>query len=126
MRPRTVNGIAMAVLEFYRAAMRVLILRMLVLMSLTLMPFGMAAAPAAAVQHEQMAMPMQHCPQSDSRSHSTGALADCSMACASALPATDLQIAGAHPVSKFLPQPALIAALSGIELEIATPPPRRS
>jgi hypothetical protein len=114
----------MAGLEFYRDAMRVLILRMLVLASLMLMPFGMGAAPAASMHHQQMTM--QHCPQPDSRSHSTRALADCTMACASALPATDLQIADAHPLSKFTPRPALVAALPGIELEIATPPPRQS
>jgi hypothetical protein len=106
--------------------MRQIVLRLLALLAVMLMPFGMAAAPATAVQHEQMAMPMQHCPEPGSSGHSTGALAHCTMACASALPATDLQIAGTHPVSKLVPQPALIAALSGIELEIATPPPRRS
>jgi hypothetical protein len=48
------------------------------------------------------------------------------MACAAALPATDLPALDSHPIVKFAPQPALIAALSGIELEIATPPPRPS
>ncbi|HWI77424.1 MAG TPA: hypothetical protein VNS53_10140 [Sphingomicrobium sp.] len=106
--------------------MRSLLLRLLAFVAVVLMPFGMAAAPAAPMQHQQMAMTMQHCPEPDSSRHSTAALADCTMACASALPATDLEIAGAHPVSRFTPKPMLVAALSGIELEIATPPPRRT
>ena len=126
MRPAAENGVAMAAAQFYPAAMRVLILRMLAFVAVLLMPFGMAAAPAAPTQHHQMAMPMQHCPEPNSSRHSTGALVDCTMACASALPATDLEIVGAHPVSKFAPEPMLVAALSGIELEIATPPPRLS
>jgi hypothetical protein len=110
----------------YSAEMHSVFLRLLVFIAVVLMPFGMAAAPAASMQHQQMTMPMQHCPEPGSSHHSTGALADCTMACASALPATDLQIADAHPVSKFTPRPTLVAALPGIELEIATPPPRRS
>jgi hypothetical protein len=112
--------------KFYRQAMQVPILRLLVLATLMLMPLGMAAAPAAPL-HQQTAMPMGHCSERDSTPHPTGALAACTMACASALPATDLQpVAGAHPVSKFTPTAPVVAALTGIELEIATPPPRQS
>jgi hypothetical protein len=103
-------------------------IQLLALIALMIMPLGMATAPAAAVHHEAMsaAIPMGHCPDQDSSRHSTGALADCTMACAAALPATDLAALDSHPIVKFAPQPALIAALSGIELEIATPPPRPS
>lgn len=110
----------------YWPAMRSLLLRLLAFVAVALMPFGMASAPAAPAQHQQMAMPMRHCPEPDSSRHSTGAPGDCTMACASALPATDLEIAQEHPLSKVTPDPAVIAALTGIELEIATPPPRRS
>ncbi len=109
-----------------RPPMRSALLRLLGFVIDLLMPFGMAAAPAASMQHQQMTMPMKHCPEPDFSHHSTGAGAGCTMACASALPATDLEVAAAHPLSIFVPQPALIAALMGIELEIATPPPRRS
>lgn len=110
----------------YWPAMRSLLLRLLAFVAVVLMPFGMAAAPAAPMQHQQMTMPMKHCPEPDSSKHSTGAPADCTMACASALPATDLEIARTHPLSKDTPAPGVHAALTGIELEIATPPPRRS
>ena len=110
----------------YRVRMRSVLLRLLAFVTVLLMPFGMAAAPVAPMQHQQMAMPMKHCPEPDSSHRSTGAVAGCTMACASALPATDLEVAGAHPLSRLVPQPALIAALMGIELEIATPPPRLS
>jgi hypothetical protein len=106
--------------------MRSAFLRLLAFFAVMLMPFGMVAVPAASPPHHQIAMPMQHCPEQDSTHHSTGTLANCTMACASALPATDLEMAGAHPVSESAPRPALIAALAGIELEIATPPPRQS
>jgi len=113
-------------IDVYWPGMRSLTLRLLAILAVMFMPFGMAAAPAAPMEHQQMAMPMQHCPEPNSSRHSSGALADCTMACASALPATHLEIAAAHPASRFLPQAAPIAALSEIQLEIATPPPRRS
>jgi hypothetical protein len=46
------------------------------------------------------------------------------MACAAALPAADLPAVAAGAAAAPLPQPALVASLSGILLEIATPPPR--
>lgn len=120
------SAIETPAISSYSADMRSAFLRLLAFFAVLLMPFGMAPAPATSMQQHQTAMPMQHCPEPDSSHHSTGALADCTMACASALPATDLEMADAHPLSNFTPQPALMAALAGIELEIATPPPRRS
>jgi hypothetical protein len=112
----------------YRAGMRSVFLRLLAFLAVALMPFGMAAAPAASEQHQEMAMtmPVQHCPEPDTSRHSKAALADCTMACASALPATDLEAVGAHPISRFIHRPTPIVALSGICVEIATPPPRLS
>lgn len=110
----------------YGARMRSLLLRLLAFFAVVLAPLGMAAAPAAPMQHQHMVMPTQHCPEQDSSRHSRGALSACTMACASALPAVDLGIAAVHALLKFTPQPALVAKLSGIELEIATPPPRLS
>lgn len=111
-------------IEAYGLQMRSLALRLLAFVAVLLMPFGMTAAPAASIHHEQMsAMPMQHCPDGP-RSVSTGAMADCSMACAAALPAADLTVVGSHPVSRSPADPSIVARLVGIELEIATPPPR--
>lgn len=109
----------------YPERMRLLALRLLALVVVMLMPFGMSAAPAASLHQEQMGMvPMQHCPEPSQAPAGKGALADCTMACAAALPAMDLASA---EMPLLLPPPieeAVIATLSGIELEIATPPPR--
>jgi hypothetical protein len=107
--------------------MRSAFLRLLAFVAVLLMPFGMSAAPADPVHHEEMgAMTMQHCPDEDSKPHSKGALADCTMACASALPAAELPQPKTPLAFRVPVEPHLIPSLSGIELEIATPPPRQS
>ena len=80
------SAIATGRKSLYRPRMRSALLRLLGFVIVLLMPFGMAAAPAASMQHQQMTMPMKHCPEPDSSHHSTGAVAGCTMACASALP----------------------------------------
>lgn len=116
--------------EFYSMPMRAAILRMLVLASLMLMPFGMAAASAAPVQEHRMAMampmPMEHCPDGDQKSHSSGTLATCTMACSAALPASAPKPGPSIRVEREAVAQLLAPTLSGIELEIATPPPRLS
>lgn len=121
-----ISAIETEAISPYCAGMRSVLLRLLAFIAVMLMPFGMAPAAAAPMQDQQMAMPMHSCPERDSSRHSTGAFSACTMACASALPATDLTVALAQLVSEFLPEPIFGPALSGIELEIATPPPRLS
>jgi hypothetical protein len=104
--------------------MRLLVLRLLALVAVLLMPFGMSAAPAASMPHQMSAMSMQHCPQPASGPASKGVLGDCTMACSAALPAAYIGLAVLHPFSPLLPPPSLFRPLPGIELEIATPPPR--
>lgn len=118
----------MALPKFYSMAMSAAILRMLVLASLMLMPFGMAAAPAAPVQQHPMAtqMQMQHCPDGDQKQHSGGALATCTMACSAALPAVAAEPGPCVRVEREAVAQSLAPVLAGIELEIATPPPRLS
>lgn len=102
--------------------------RLLLLVAVLLMPLGMSAAPGAVPAHHgaAAAMPMQHCPdQPPAKSGQPGA-PECTMACAGALPAADIGFAAAEPASTLPAQPALVASLSGILLEIATPPPRRA
>jgi len=109
----------------YRVPMRSVLLRLFATLAVILMPFGMAAAPAATSQHQQMttAMPMQHCP-APAAPGSNGALAHCAMACSAALPAVSSPQMFAYPVVRSLPQVPAITVLSGIDPEIATPPPR--
>jgi len=110
----------------YWTRMRSLALRLLAMLAVMLMPFGMTAAPAATVHHPEMAtaMPMEHCPEPAPRTHSTAGFAHCAMACAAALPAVGTADAPARLLLRSSLPKAAAKMLSGIELEIATPPPR--
>lgn len=110
--------------ETYARRMRTFALRLLTLIALVLMPFGMSAAPAASVDHQGMAMPVQHCPEPPSKPLSTGLVAQCSMACASALPAAELEPLASQPAQPLVLRPSAQRALPAIALEIDTPPPR--
>jgi hypothetical protein len=106
--------------------MRSVLLRLFAALAVLLMPFGMAAAPAEPIHYQQMAMaapmPTQHCPESAPGSN--GALAHCAMACSAALPAINSVEPFAYPVVRSSPQVPALKTLSGVEPEIATPPPR--
>ena len=99
--------------------------RLLLLIAVLLMPLGMTAAPAAAAEHHHSAaMPMQHCPEQGTTHHSKAAFAECTMACASTLPAVDRvqqpPVIYAAPMIASAP----VQALHGLHPETATPPPR--
>ena len=100
-------------------------IRLVLLLSVILMPFGMAPA-AASPSHEALAgMPMGHCPEQGSRPHNRG-IAECTMACAAALPAT---VAGPDEPLLLLSTPAVATTplrLHGRHPEIATPPPKHA
>lgn len=110
----------------YRGRMRSALLPLLAILAVMLMPFGMTAAPASSIHHQQMAkvMPMDHCPEPASTPQSNGALAHCSMACAVALPADDSPALVSELITRSLPLVPIVERLSGTEPEIATPPPR--
>ena len=104
--------------------MRIL-LRLAMLLSVMLMPFGMSPAAAAPATQDHAAMPMPHCPD-QAPSQDTKGIGGCVMACSAALPAmelvTPMPSAAMHaPVTR-----PVIAALTGLQPEIATPPPRSS
>jgi hypothetical protein len=99
--------------------------RLLALVAVLLLPLAMAAAPAAAgASQHATAMPTND----HERHHSGGLthdrLAQCAMPCSAALPAADLPPIPVHAAVRAAPEPFLASPLSGIELEIATPPPR--
>jgi hypothetical protein len=107
--------------------MRSFVCRLLMLAAVLLMPFAMSAAPAAAAHHAQMStMPMQHCPEPDRGTAGKSAVAHCTMPCSAALPAVDLVVMTTPPELGAPVEPGFIRALRGIQLEIATPPPRLS
>jgi hypothetical protein len=107
---------------------RTIISRLTLLMAVLLMPFGMASAPASSMHHAMGAsMPMQHCPDEQAPSnHSKATFVECTMACSSALPATE---APPHepPILVCTPvHPATVQRLTSLHPETATPPPRHS
>jgi hypothetical protein len=101
--------------------------RLFLLIAVLLMPLGMSpvpAASAAAEHHHGAALPMQHCPEQGTMHHSKAAFSECTMACASALPAVDRAqeqaIAYAPPLVAAVP----VLALDSLHPETATPPPK--
>lgn len=106
--------------------MAIRLCKLLLLISVLLMPLAMAPAASAAPDHRagQPAAAMEHCPDEGAEPDSDRGIAACNMACAAALPAVGVTIArGAVPCG--LPgdvgEPRRLA---GLEPESADPPPR--
>ncbi len=110
--------------------MQVMLTRLLTLIALVLMPFGMAAAPASAqpmppMQHHA-ATAESHCMDQDSPDHGkTAQPGDCAMTCAAIVAP---QPAAAPPPARVKPVIArpLVQRGSGLHTEAATPPPKRA
>lgn len=99
--------------------------KLLVLVAVLLMPLGMSAPAAAEVHHAASnARGMQHCPEQSPAEKGKLGATECLMACSAALPAFDLHLIASEAQPKMPAQPSAIRTLHGIELEIATPPPR--
>ena len=114
--------IAPAGSDFYLHGMAARLLRLLTLVALLLMPLGMATAPAAVEHHDAASTP-RHCPDQGSKHDVTG-FAECTMACAAALPVLDfVQVLPLPiPATPFLGPRAI--GLPGLGPETATPPPK--
>ena len=98
--------------------------RLVALLAVLLMPFGMQPAAAAPAQHHA-SMAAQHCPEQAPTHDLKGGFSDCTMACSAALPAADLQ--QVHPSIASVPTEAVVARiLHGLIPDTATPPPKRS
>jgi hypothetical protein len=100
--------------------------KLLVLIALLAMPFGMAAAPAAVHQSAAAGMPMGHCPDQHSGHQNKSAFAECTMACSAALPAAEPRAAQPLRIVCAPVQPAGALRLHGLHPETATPPPKDS
>ena len=106
----------------YLAGMPAVLLRLAMLIALTLMPFGMANAPAMAASVASSAS--GHC---DEHQKPADAPAKMDMHCATcaALPADEpAEVAELRPQAPILI--SAIHALSDTQPEIATPPPKLS
>ncbi len=100
--------------------------KLLLLAAVLLMPLGMAPAAASASPQAMASMPMGHCPDQDSSHSSKAGIAECTMACAGALPAVvtareEPLLGPAEPVVATGAEP-----LNSLHPETATPPPKRS
>ena len=104
-----------------------LITKLLVLVAVLLLPLGMAPATATSA-HQPMAMDMAkgHCPDQSSHHDEKGGIAECTMACAGALPAADLASPQPLPLIHEIMLPAVAERLDGLHPDTATPPPKRS
>jgi hypothetical protein len=103
-----------------------LIGKLLVLIAVLTMPFGMSAASATAHPAESALMPMQHCLDQAPGKGQKSAFAECTMACSAALPATNSRPAQRPPVVCTPVLPAAAHSLFGLHPETDTPPPKAS
>ena len=100
--------------------------KLLLLLSVLVMPLAMAPAAAAAPEHAAMesGMAMEHCPEDGSKPDSAPGIATCNMACAAALPAFPAVLAQPSPPSGAPAALAEQGELDGLDPESADPPPR--
>jgi hypothetical protein len=100
--------------------------RMLLLFAVLLMPLGMSPAAAAPVHHETAAGMPSHCPDQLPGHEKRAGIAECTMACAAALPAVQAPAAEAPALRAEPPRFAAADPLHGLHPETATPPPKAS
>src|SRR4051812_49213326 len=94
------------------------------LIAMLLMPLGMGAAPAAAAGHHSLSMAMGHRPPPETSHDMKGGIAECTMACAAALPAADFVGHSQMTVVCEPLHPGVAQRLRGLHPETATPPPK--
>jgi hypothetical protein len=100
--------------------------KLLTLIAVLLMPFGMTAAPAAAMHHHSASMPMQHCPEQGPKESGKAGFVECTMACSAALPATHTRHDEGHLILCVPAEAEAVHRLHGLHSDTATPPPKRS
>jgi hypothetical protein len=103
------------------------IAQLLLFIAVLLAPLSMTAAPASSATHAMApGVGTEHCPDQEDGGNGSGGIAECTMACAAALPALPgpLPAPFQTPVALEIALPA--APLSGLHPEIATPPPKRA
>jgi len=109
----------------YCASMRSILLRLIMLVAVLLMPFGMSGASAAGHRDDAAAsISMQYCPDQGSKSASKSGFAECTMACSAALPAADMP---SEPLPQTFAAPVIVATahvLIGLHPDTVTPPPK--
>jgi hypothetical protein len=119
----------MDVSGYHEAVIR-LLAKLVLLFAVLLMPVGMSGAAAAqGTAHDapHAMMPMGHCPDGSPAHHEKGGgIAECTMACAGALPAVEPARHRAVLAGQEVIQPIIVRQLHGLHPETATPPPKTS
>ena len=107
--------------------MSAVILRLLTLISLALMPFGMGAAGAAPVHHAPATATTGHCDEQGGQPDETSSdrALDCAMAC-SMLVAVEAPAPEPAPALRLPAGPTLSRRPVGLHPDTATPPPKLS
>ena len=100
--------------------------RLLALVAVLLMPFGMTpvAEASPASHHEMAGMPMSHCPDDESPAKSEPGIAACAMVCAAALPAADARMPERAEIPALPAELLSIRVLAGLHPDAADPPPK--
>lgn len=99
---------------------------LIALLAVLLLPFAMVPAAAAGSPHHSASMPMQHCPEQAPAHGMKGGVAECTMACSSALPAFDAASEETVQADRGC-NPVMVAhVLHGLHPDPATPPPKAS
>ena len=100
--------------------------KLLLMVAVLFMPFGMAAPAAAATHPAAASSTMRHCPDEGTADHHRGGVDACTMACAAALPAIAVTADRLLPL-RPVPTPRILAEpLPSLHPETATPPPRHA
>jgi len=125
---RLISVIAPKGSRAYVDAMGAAIFRLLALVAIVLMPLGMtgpAMAQPTSAEHTALAMQMGHCNEQPAKEKAPGpSNMDCTAMC-TALPAADSPLPAETMRPVALLTAAIAARFTGIEPEIATPPPRQ-
>lgn len=100
--------------------------KLLALVAVLLMPFGMQPAHAARAIDHSASMPMQHCPEQMPKQTQKNALMTCTMVCSAALPGRDASHDGPSIIVCAPTEAEAVRQLNGLHPDTATPPPRRS
>ena len=100
------------------------VVKLMVLLAVLLMPFGMAGA--AAVPHVSTAATMPMGPDQGDDHGTKSGITECTMACAAALPAIASGTVELPVIDRAPAQSAAPERLDGLHPETATPPPRLS
>jgi hypothetical protein len=104
------------------------LIRLCALLAMMLMPLSMtqpaAASDRSAAPMAATAMGESHCPDGSAHHDGKAMPGECTMACASALPALEQPDLAIFNVVAARLEPPVLERLAGILLDIATPPPR--